>query len=88
VAFSFDPERIDDTALMHEARTAVIQIAYLSCAKYVILPLQDLLGSGADTRMNCPGILSAYNWSWRCRQEMLSDGLAEEIRTAASAGMR
>lgn len=88
VEFAFVPEEIDNTELMHKARKAVIQVAYLSCAKYVIFPLQDLLGTGADTRMNCPGILSVNNWSWRYREDVLTDSFAREIREAVVAGKR
>ena len=79
MAFCFDAEELADPALMHRARKAAIQIAYLSCAKYAVIPLQDLLGTGADTRINCPGVLCTQNWSWRCREDMLSDAFAEEI---------
>ena len=88
VEFIFDPEEIEETELMHRARKAAMQIAYLSCARYAIFPLQDLLGTGADTRINCPGVLSVYNWSWRCREDMLSNALAEELRRAVSVSER
>jgi 4-alpha-glucanotransferase len=88
VEFTFQPEEIADAALMHRARKAVMQAAYLSYAQYVIFPLQDLLGAGADARMNCPGILSAYNWSWRYQENVLTDDFAEEIRKATVAGKR
>ena len=67
---------------------ALIKIAYLSPAKYVILPLQDLLGTGKETRMNMPGTLGIQNWSWRYPAEALSDVLAERIRKACSKGNR
>jgi dihydrodipicolinate synthase/N-acetylneuraminate lyase len=47
-----------------------------------------VLGAGADARMNCPGILSAYNWSWRYQEDVLTDDFAEEIRKATVAGKR
>ena len=88
VEFTPDPERIDDPEQMQDARKAMMQIAYLSPARYAILPLQDLLGTGADSRMNCPGILSTRNWSWRCEKNMLTDAFAAEIRAAVVAGER
>jgi len=88
VEFTFDPEEIEEPALMHRARKAVMQVAYLSRAKYVIFPLQDMLGTGANSRMNFPGILSAYNWSWRYQEDVLTDAFAEEIRVSTAAGAR
>ena len=78
----------DDPETMQQARRAAVQLAYASRAKYVIIPMQDLLGTGAESRINCPGVLSAYNWSWRCREDMLSDTFAEEIRAAVATGGR
>ncbi len=88
VEFVFDSEEIDDPLTMHRARKTVIRIAYLSCAKYVIFPLQDLLGTGADSRMNCPGILSTNNWSWRYEEDALTDAFANEICADVRAGKR
>ena len=41
-----------------------------SVADTVIIPLQDLLFYGADTRMNTPGV-SEGNWYWRVTKEAL-----------------
>ena len=64
---------------MQRARVAVIDITYLCPARYVILPLQDLLGTGAESRMNMPGTLGMQNWSYRYPRAALTDKFAEKI---------
>ncbi|MBR2343714.1 MAG: 4-alpha-glucanotransferase [Clostridia bacterium] len=88
VAFRSLPWQHRSERTMHRAREAVIQIAYLSRAKYVIFPLQDILGTGAESRMNMPGTLGIQNWSWRYDKQSLSDSLAEKIAAAVKRGAR
>ena len=54
-----------------EAPAALIRLAWNSVAALAIAPLQDLLGLGAEARMNLPG-RAEENWAWRCTEEMLS----------------
>ena len=42
-----------------------------SCADLVILPIQDLLGYGSDTRLNIPGKADG-NWRFRITKEQLN----------------
>ncbi|MGI6631832.1 MAG: 4-alpha-glucanotransferase [Bacillota bacterium] len=42
----------------------ILQRIYESDAKWVIIPLQDILGLGSDARMNTPGTVDD-NWTWR-----------------------
>lgn len=49
---------------------AVLRTVLRSHAGLVIFPLQDLLGFGADTRMNTPGLANG-NWSYRVTREQL-----------------
>ena len=65
--------------VMERARKAVIELAYKSRAKFVIFPLQDVLGTGRESHMNRPGTLGTWNWSWRVCDEMLTDSLAKEL---------
>ena len=44
-----------------------------------IMPLQDLLGTGATSRMNTPGTLSDRNWSWRYEEDDLKNTLAAKL---------
>ncbi|MBN2004343.1 MAG: 4-alpha-glucanotransferase [Anaerolineae bacterium] len=43
---------------------ALIRMAYRSVSDIAIAPLQDILGLGAEGRMNTPGKLGG-NWTWR-----------------------
>lgn len=49
---------------------SIIRMMYQSHAGTVIFPIQDLLGYGADTRMNVPGRAEG-NWSYRVTEEQL-----------------
>jgi len=44
----------------------------MSLSSVVIIPIQDMLGYGADTRTNTPGTDSG-NWRFRIRQGVLSE---------------
>lgn len=43
---------------------ALIRLAYMSCARYRIIAMQDLLGLGKTARMNTPATTEG-NWEWR-----------------------
>jgi 4-alpha-glucanotransferase len=47
-------------------------------ADTAIVPAQDLLGLGSDTRMNRPGTLSG-NWRWRLVPGQLARGTAQKL---------
>ncbi len=42
-------------------------------------PMQDLLGLGADARMNAPGTMGPENWSWRVRAEALNPDVSSRL---------
>ena len=48
-----------------------IRASYSSVAKLAVVPLQDLLSLGSETRFNTPG-KSQGNWTWRYRREQLA----------------
>jgi len=50
---------------------AWIRVLYMSHARIAIVPIQDLLGYGADTRTNIPGVAEG-NWRFRVTREALS----------------
>ncbi len=50
---------------------AMLRTIWGSNAETVIVPLQDLLGYGSDTRLNFPG-RAENNWRWRTTKEQLS----------------
>jgi 4-alpha-glucanotransferase len=60
----------------HEAARALIELAWSSVAALAMVPLQDVLNSGGEARMNVPGRPDG-NWRWRSSEDMLSHGSFE-----------
>lgn len=54
--------------------------AWMSPSRLAIAPLQDILGLGADARINRPGTTGPANWSWRVRAEALNPEVANCLR--------
>ena len=54
-----------------DAYAAIIRTLFASAAGLVMLPLQDMLGFGADTRMNIPGEPWG-NWRYRVTGDQLA----------------
>ena len=49
-----------------------------SVADTAIVPIQDLLGMGAEHRMNHPG-KADNNWGWRLLRTDIGEGLAPKM---------
>jgi 4-alpha-glucanotransferase len=64
----------------HEIHQEFIRLAMSSVADTVILPLQDILGLGAEARMNRPATTQG-NWEWRASPDQINDGIAEQLRS-------
>ncbi len=47
-------------------------------ADTVLIPLQDVMGLGSESRMNQPATLGG-NWRWRYRAEMLTPEIAGRL---------
>lgn len=56
----------------------MIRLALASVANTAIFPLQDLLGLGADARMNIPGTASG-NWTFRALAPEINEKLADRM---------
>ncbi len=56
-----------------------IRTAYSSVSRLCIVPMQDFLELGANSRMNFPGTLTDCNWTWRAKDDIITRGLAERI---------
>ncbi|MFC1871823.1 4-alpha-glucanotransferase [Chloroflexota bacterium] len=56
-----------------------IRLALSSVARIAISPLQDVLGLGAEARMNLPGTTKG-NWEWRFTSDMLTPTIRERLR--------
>ena len=57
-----------------------IRTAMGSVSKTCIVQMQDWLGLGAESRMNCPGTMTDANWTWRAEEGFDSDALADTVR--------
>lgn len=57
----------------------LIRLAFLSVAKFAIIPMQDIMRLGTENRMNTPGIASG-NWQFRYTKEMLTDESAVGLK--------
>ncbi|MEM6328507.1 MAG: 4-alpha-glucanotransferase [Bacteroidota bacterium] len=62
---------------IHEA---AVRALMASVADVVVTPMQDVLGLGADARMNTPGTVGDENWAWRLRADHLTDETGEWLR--------
>lgn len=66
------------------AHWAALRTALASPADYVVFPMQDLLGLGAEARMNTPGVPSG-NWGWRFAQKQLTPEIRRRLKRLARA---
>ncbi len=57
----------------------LIRQAYRSVARVVIIPAQDLLGYGAEFRMNRPGTTEG-NWRWKLIRGSITDDIVGRLR--------
>jgi 4-alpha-glucanotransferase len=57
----------------------LIRLVMMSVADTVIFPIQDILGLGAEARMNHPSTREG-NWEWRLPPELLTPRVTERLR--------
>ena len=57
----------------------LIRLAYSSVAVFVIIPMQDILNLGGETRMNFPSTLGG-NWAWRFTWEQVDKNLSAHYK--------
>ena len=65
----------------------LVRLAMSSRADTVIIPMQDLLGLGAEARMNRPSVAEG-NWEWRLDPRSLTPELAAMMRELAISSGR
>ncbi|HYW49012.1 MAG TPA: 4-alpha-glucanotransferase, partial [Gemmatimonadaceae bacterium] len=63
-----------------EMNWTLIRVGLASVANTVLIPLQDIIGSGSETRMNTPG-RSSGNWAFRFTWEQLTPDLTRRLRS-------
>jgi 4-alpha-glucanotransferase len=62
-----------------ELLESLLRTIFMSVATTVIVPLQDLLGQGTESRMNLPGTAFG-NWGWRFTWNMILADTASRVR--------
>lgn len=62
----------------------VVELAFASAARTVIIPLWDLLALGGEARMNLPSTVSGKNWSWRFVKSDFSKELQTRLKKLGS----
>jgi 4-alpha-glucanotransferase len=62
-----------------EIEWSFIQAIQTSVANTAVLPMQDLLGLGAEARMNMPGRAKG-NWRWRFQRKQVKSAMVERLR--------
>jgi 4-alpha-glucanotransferase len=70
-----------------EPNWGLIELAMASPASLAMVPAQDVLGLGSESRMNRPGEVYG-NWQWRLERGALTEALAERLRATASQHSR
>ncbi len=63
---------------------SLVQLAHAAPANTAIVCAQDLLGLGAEARMNTPGSTHG-NWAWRLQPGQLTGELARRLRELTAA---
>lgn len=62
---------------------AFIRAAFASVARLAVVPLQDVLGLGSDSRMNVPSLRDG-NWGWRFASGALTPELEDKLAALVS----
>ena len=63
---------------------ALIRLALQSTARLCVIPAQDILGLGSESRMNTPGTAEG-NWAWQAPPDAFDHELATRIRGLLAA---
>lgn len=71
-------ENVKKSILSGTLRNEIIKIAISSSASYCVIPMQDIIGCGNESRMNTPSTTGA-NWSWRMKTSELKENAAEKL---------
>ncbi len=61
-----------------EVQWEFIRLAMASVADQVIIPMQDILGLGGDSRMNRPSV-GQGNWEWRLRPDHITEPMQQKL---------
>jgi 4-alpha-glucanotransferase len=61
-------------------RWSVLCALYRSRAGWVVVPMQDILGTGKEGRMNTPGT-ARKNWEWRMGRGHVHPSIVTELKS-------
>ncbi len=61
-----------------DAVWGLIRVLLASVADKAVIPMQDVLGLGAEARMNTPATIEG-NWRWRMRPDQLNSEIASRL---------
>ena len=67
---------------------SLVELALGSRAALAVIPAQDVLGLGSESRLNLPGTVGPPNWRWRLQPGQLTPELAARLRGAIAAAGR
>ncbi len=70
-----------------DAAWRLIELAYGCRSATAIVPMQDILGLGGESRMNRPGTVGG-NWEWRCPPDYREGELAARLADLAARHRR
>ena len=65
-----------------EVHWELVRVAYASVADLVVIPMQDFLGLGSESRINTPSTLGD-NWKWRIKPGAFTEEIAEKMEDMA-----
>ena len=63
-----------------EVHCQLVRLAMNSAANLAIIPLQDILGLGADARMNLPVTVDKNNWTWRLGKNQITPAIINKLK--------
>jgi 4-alpha-glucanotransferase len=61
----------------------LIELAFSSRSRLAVVQAQDVLGLGAESRMNLPATVGG-NWHWRLEPDQLTEELAQRLRSVTA----
>ncbi|MDR3289360.1 MAG: bifunctional glycogen debranching protein GlgX/4-alpha-glucanotransferase [Peptococcaceae bacterium] len=65
-----------------------IEEMYGGDARWVMIPMQDLLALGSEARMNIPGTVGGNNWHWQMKKGLLTKELRQWLKALAERCQR
>ena len=85
-------ERLEDSAFLRLSAPLLTELAvatlFASKARLAVVPMQDLLALGEDSRMNTPALVSEENWSWRLDPTLLTEDLPSRLKATLQDAKR